>query len=173
VNMRRALLVAGLAASCVTTPVVMSPRAGPDVPAEWCLQQASDGEGGLVFLTTNLAFRSYPRRAEFPFLVEVNVHVVDKNRNGHPTNAEAQVLNALEDDLVGAIAARVPTRYVGRATVPGFRDLIIYVSDDAAANAVLERLAQSPQRREWEYRISEDREWTRALRMIGSDPHCL
>jgi hypothetical protein len=141
--------------------------------SKWCLQQAVDESKNLVIITVDLSSKSFSRKADYPWLLQVNISTLHQNRNGHPTNDEAAVLNLLEDRLTGALRGATDIKYIGRATVKGSRELVYFVKSAEKANAVLAQLAKKQQPRKWEYQISKDVQWKRADDLIGDDPDCL
>jgi len=145
----------------------------PATAERWCIQRMTDADGNLVFVTVNLALHDYPGKASYPFLVHVNMTTEEQNANGHPTDREAEVLNRVEDGITGQLLGGEPGVFVGRATTKGFRELMYYVHDAAQANAILDRLAKSPQERPWEFRIENDPAWKTVEPLLGDDATCL
>lgn len=144
------------------------PVAGP-LAEHWCIRKMSDESNNLVFITINLAYRAYPSKANYPYLAQVNITTVDQNANGHPTDAEAVVLNRVED----GITAELNGLFIGRATTKGGRELMYMVGDADKANAALTRMSSGPHERAWEFRISKDPDWARVQPLLDDDAPCL
>jgi hypothetical protein len=140
---------------------------------KWCLQQVADEANQPVIILVNLDYQRFAHKADFPWLLEVNVNTLHQNRNGHPTDEEAPVLNALEDRLTTALSHATPLQFVGRATTKGHRELLYYVKDAEKANRLMTELAKGRQLRPWEYRISKDARWRRFDDLAGPQPECL
>jgi hypothetical protein len=140
---------------------------------QWCIRSVPDQDGNTVFLTMNLGYREWSGKSALPYLVHVNVASKATNPNGHPTDAEAAVLNRVEDGITASLLRKVPGQYVGRATTHGFRELMYYVSNADAAQGVLSALVKRPQERAWEYQIREDRGWKQIMPLLGAEPACL
>lgn len=141
--------------------------------AKWCLQRAVDESQNLVIILANLGYKNFPRKADYPWLLQVNITTVHQNRNGHPTDDEAAAMNLVEDGLTAALRKAVAIQFIGRATVKGSRELVYFVNDAAKANALLTQLAKKPQVRRWEFSIAKDLQWKHAEDLIGGDPECL
>ena len=150
---------------------------GPDLvrprpAARWCIRRVAEPTGEPVFITINLGYKGYAHTDAFPYLVHVNMTVVNKNANGHPTAAEATVLNEVEDGITENLSAAVSTAFVGRATTRGYRELMYYVSDPKAAHEALEAWGRAPQKRAWEYRVVEDRKWAQVTPLLDHPSEC-
>jgi hypothetical protein len=143
--------------------------------SSWCIKQGVDEAGDLVFITVDLAYKSFPDKAKFPHLVHINLTIKDQNKNGHPTNDEAEILNRVEDGIMASLFDAEVTPYIGRVTTRGFREVMVYVRDPEKANAVLSRLASSPQLREWEYHVVRDPDpkWTVVQQLFDGEGPCL
>lgn len=48
-----------------------------------------DMKDGLAFATVNKAYDNYVNKAFYPWFVGVELQIIDKNDNGHPTDEEA------------------------------------------------------------------------------------
>jgi hypothetical protein len=140
---------------------------------DWCLQQAEDESHNLVIITVDRGFEKLPNKADFPWLLQINLHSQRQNKNGHPTDEEAKVLNSVEDGLTAALRKVTDLRYTGRATTKGARELVYYVKDAEKANRLLTQLAKDKQVRAWEFGISKDPKWRHYDDLVGPDPHCL
>jgi hypothetical protein len=151
-----------------------APGPVPPRPADsWCVRSAAEPSGEPVFITINLGYKGYRHLRAFPYLVHVNVTVVDRNANGHPTAAEANVLNQVEDGITEKLTAAVTTAFVGRVTASGSRELMYYVSDPKVAHAALEAWGRAPQQRAWEYRIVEDPSWAKVTPLLDHPSECV
>jgi|GEM_PF-1024227 len=144
------------------------------IPTEnWCIQKATDQDNNLMFITANLGYRDYAYKAEFPWCLSVNMPIVDKNFNGHPTAPEALVLNQAEDLITAELEKDGVLHFVGRTTVKGFRELYYFVADPEKANATLTRMGQHQQPRAWEYHMEKDAAWLRVQPFFAAGAKCL
>jgi hypothetical protein len=153
---------------------LVAAAAPPVAPKErWCIWRTLDENNNPVLVTSNLGYRKFSAKATLPWLVQVNLTTVNQNKYGHPTNEEAVILNQVEDRITAALKHAVEAHYIGRATTKGARELVYYVRDAEAANALLSKLSKAPTQRAWEYRIAKDPKWERAEDLIGGDLECL
>lgn len=180
-----ALVLAATAAGCggaaapaatappaAPTPAPSIARRAPPPPERWCLHLASDGAGGMVTLVMNHGFEGFAGQRDYPWLVQVHVEIVDRNPQGLPTPEEADVLNALEERLTPALSAAADLHYVGRATMPGFRDLLYYAADGPQADAILRKQAALRQARSFEYTVAEDPTWSHVAPVLAEPGNC-
>lgn len=164
----------GAAAPAASTPPpasggAIARRAAPP-PERWCLHLADDG--GMVTLAMNHGYEGFAGQRDYPWLVQVHVEIVDRNPQGLPTPAEADVLNVLEERLTPALLADADLHYVGRATMPGFRDLLYYAADGPQAAAVLKQQAAMRQARAFEYTVVEDPTWSQVAPVLAEPGDC-
>jgi len=169
----------GAATPAASTPPASDPppasagtiarRAAPP-PERWCLHLADDG--GMVTLAMNHGYEGFAGQRDYPWLVQVHVEIVDRNPQGLPTPAEADVLNVLEERLTPAVLADADLHYVGRATMPGFRDLLYYAADGPQAAAVLKQQAAMRQARAFEYTVVEDPTWSQVAPVLAEPGDC-
>lgn len=140
---------------------------------DWCLQKVTDQSDNLAFITANLGYKNYAYKAEFPWCLAVNITTGKQNRNGHPTDEEAVVLNVTEDIITQALRQAGAIQYVGRVTVKGYRELYYYIADPEKINAALTKLTKKRQPRPWEYQMKEDAQWERVAPFFNGTPTCL
>ena len=82
---------------------------------------------GWGLATVNKAYDNYPNKALYPWHVLIEVEVIDKNENGHPTSSEAEKLNKIEEDIEKLLKQSQTVHFVGRVIRNGFRDLLYYI----------------------------------------------
>jgi hypothetical protein len=82
---------------------------------------------GVAFATVNQAYKNYPNKKVYPFLVGIELEVVDKNDNGHPVEAEASRLNQIQDEIETLLKQKQTVHSVARVTRNGARDILIYI----------------------------------------------
>jgi len=82
---------------------------------------------GWGLATVNKAYDRYPNKLLFPWHVLVEIEVVDKNENGHPTAAEAEKINKIEESVEKMLNQTQTVHFVARIVRNGFRDLLYYI----------------------------------------------
>jgi hypothetical protein len=127
----------------------------------WFVAKATDQDNNLIFITANRSYENYAHKSEHPWCLAINIPTVKQNRNGHPTDEEAVILNATQDIITNTLQQAGAVQYVGRVTVKGHREVYYYVADPEKMNAALTKLAKKRQPRAWEYQMKQDRKWER------------
>ena len=89
--------------------------------------------------------------------VAIDVAILDQNPHGLPTNADAEQLNALEDELGAALGGHAV--YFGRDTKPGHRTIHWYAPEESPVKAIVERWAKSHADRKPEVMFAHDPTW--------------
>jgi len=82
---------------------------------------------GLGLATFNNKYNNYPNKQFFSWHVLVELEIMDKNDNGHPTDTDAEKLVKLEDEILGFLNQKHTVHFLGRVTRNGFRDLLYYI----------------------------------------------
>jgi hypothetical protein len=82
---------------------------------------------GWGLATVNKAYDNYPNKSLYPWHVLIELEVVDKNENGHPTGSEAEKLNKIEEDIGKVLKQSQTVHFVARIIRNGFRDLLYYI----------------------------------------------
>jgi hypothetical protein len=59
----------------------------------------------------------------------VELEIIDKNENGHPTNEDAAKLNGIEEEVNKFLKQSQIVHFVTRVTRNGFRDLLYYIDE--------------------------------------------
>jgi len=127
----------------------------------WFVVKATDQDNNLVFITANRSYKNYAHKSEYPWCLAINIPIVKQNRNGHPTDEEAVILNATQDIIATTLEQAGPVQYVGRVTVKGYREVYYYVADPEKMSVALTKLTKKRQPRAWEYQMEQDEEWKR------------
>lgn len=127
----------------------------------WFVARATDQSNNLVFITANRSYENYAHKSEYPWCLAINIPTVKQNRNGHPTDEEAVILNATQNIITTTLQQAGAVHYVGRVTVKGHREIYYYVADPEKMNAALTKLTKKRQPRAWEYQMAQDKKWER------------
>src|SRR5688572_10724443 len=99
----------------------------PIFPGESFAILKLDMKDGLAFATVNKAYDNYANKSFYPWFVGIELQIIEKNDNGHPTDEEAVRLNAIQDELQSLLKEQHTVHSVARVTRNGFRDIMIYI----------------------------------------------
>lgn len=127
--------------------------------------QNEDGtEGEPVFFMLNTSLIDFEHRDIFQWVLQIRVFVRNEEGGGSPTDAEAEVLNAMEDtirDQISPEEGKPNALFLARETDRDLRTIFFAVYDDKLANNVLqEMLSDKKFDLPWEFRMESDQEWT-------------
>jgi hypothetical protein len=125
-----------------------------------------------AFAMINSAYRDYPYRSQFPWHVQITITMQDTTDQGLPTDAEAAVLNTLEDRLEAGLKAAAGAHFIGRHTWNNIRTLDYYVGDAGGAGQALVTASMAASR-EFVYKIERDDDWAKCAAFLngnGSSP---
>jgi hypothetical protein len=111
--------------------------------------------GEPLFVMANLALKRIDHLLHTTHLA-IEIAILDQNENGLPTNAEAEKLNAIEDELEQALTDAV---HFCRETRPGLRTMHWYVPEDSTARSVIERWSKEHADRKPEVMFAHDPTW--------------
>ena len=116
----------------------------------WALLQGGAAEGPQV-ATINRALKAIDHPLK-TMRCEVRVRLTDPRPDGFPKSEEADVLDALEDELVPALGERIA--FLGRITGSGIRTIVFFAAESSGVPAEVEALTGP-----WSYEV--EIEWTR------------
>lgn len=115
----------------------------------------------------NLAYANFDHCADYPWLLSISLEVEDQSDNGLPTDAEAEVLNWVEDAIEAELALVTPFHHVARQSWNGERIIDYYVEAGDKALACMESLDNSGRLpRALTATIERDPEWSSWLPML-------
>ena len=117
--------------------------------------------GRPLFVTVNRALK----RVDHPFLVmhcEVHIHLRTPTPEGLTRREEARELDAMEDDLLGALGEQAA--YLGRETGGGKRILHFFTTESGPGPAIVEAWIARYPRYRIEHRWQRDPAWRAARR---------
>ena len=86
-----------------------------------------DFPDGWGLATVNKAYNNYPNKSLYPWHVLIELEVIDKNENGHPTAADAEKLNLIEERIEELLKQSQTVHFVARIIRNGYRDLLYYI----------------------------------------------
>jgi Family of unknown function (DUF695) len=122
---------------------------------QFAVLRGENDDGEPVFVTANLALKRIDHLLNTMHLA-VDFEILDRNEHGLPTAAEAEQLNALEDQLTAQFTDAV---YYGRETRPGRRTIHWYVPEDSAAQRIVEDFAKLHPDRKLQLMLARDPTW--------------
>jgi hypothetical protein len=114
---------------------------------------------GLAFATINKAYDNYKNKPFYPWLVGVELEIIDKNDNGHPTDDEAVRLNTIQEELETLLKKEHTVHSVARITRNGFRDLLIYINKPGLTQEINDFFAGIQKERKVNFGIHNDSSW--------------
>jgi hypothetical protein len=82
---------------------------------------------GWGLATINKKYDNYPNKSLYPWLVLIELEVIDKNDNGHPINSDTDKLIMLEENIITFLKQKHTVHFLGRVTKNGFRELLYYI----------------------------------------------
>jgi hypothetical protein len=112
--------------------------------------------GEPLFVTANLALKRIDHLLHSTH-VSIDVALLDTNPHGLPTSAEAEQLNALEDELTVALGGHAV--YFGRETRPGHRICHWYTPEDSPVRSIIDRWAAGHVDRRPDAQFAHDPTW--------------
>ena len=117
----------------------------------------------------NEALLSFRHTEVFPWHLALEIDYIETADNEMPTPEESERLNEIGDQietivLGGRNEFGAPNAlFLARSTWNRIRELVFRVHDPEIAHAALQELLTSEQwKREWEYKMSHDPEWSEA-----------
>jgi hypothetical protein len=115
---------------------------------------------GLALATVNNAYDNYANKAFYPWFVGVELQVIDKNDNGHPTDEEAARLNIIQEELETFLKEQHTVHSIARVTRNGFRDIMMYIDKPKLTQEEVNNFFNGIQKdREVNFGIHQDSSW--------------
>jgi len=75
----------------------------------------------------NEGYKDFKRKKEFPLSLFITINTIEKDSNGHPVDKEAEIFNALENEILSELGTETVC-YVGQTTMDGYRDMMFYIA---------------------------------------------
>lgn len=120
------------------------------------------------FAMMNEYFKTFDRKAQFPFFMLVSAQTEKNNVKGFPEPEEQDVQNRLEDSLIMFFdRTKTPFCFIGHSTRRGFRDMMLYVNDTARAGQAIANFISSGTPRKTAVTIVPDSGWTNIQGLYG------
>ena len=116
-------------------------------------------DGMYAIMIVNHAFKDYGFKDEFPWHLWIDIEIGHTGEDGLPDEVEAEILNALEDEIHGELKEVCDILHVGRMTWNSRRELFYYLNDPEAAHQTLQVIIADNPKREFEYEMKKDPGW--------------
>ncbi|MBL9018611.1 MAG: DUF695 domain-containing protein [Myxococcales bacterium] len=123
---------------------------------KYAILKGESEEGLPLFITCNMALKRIDHLLN-TMHVAIDLAILDQNPQGLTTEADADALNAIEDELSAALGASAV--YFGRETRPGHRVLHWYVPEDGPAERIIAAWAHDHPDRRPHVEITRDPGW--------------
>lgn len=120
-----------------------------------------EAEGKPCVALINNRYISYKEKSKFSMSLFIMVNTIDKNKDGHPNEKETVIFNAIQTEIISELSNVLgPYCYVGTTTMPGYRDILLYINpeDREKATDILNKLKDKHSRVET-LSFEEDAEW--------------
>ncbi|MEO8704011.1 MAG: DUF695 domain-containing protein [Kofleriaceae bacterium] len=123
---------------------------------KFAVLRGEDDGGAPVFITVNQALKRVDHLLACMH-VAIDLAILEPTEQGLTSNAEADVLNTLEDELVTALAGSA--HYYGRETRRGRRVLHLFAPEDGPAASVIQRWSTGHVDRDIQTTWARDPSW--------------
>jgi hypothetical protein len=101
------------------------------VPEQNFMTLKFEAEGKPCVALINNRYIGFKEKSSFPVSLFITVNTVDKNKDGHPLEKEIEIFNKLQTDIISDLSKELGTYcYVGTTTMPGYRDILLYIAPD-------------------------------------------
>lgn len=145
---------------------------GIEVPEPHFTLLETERSGSPEILVVNDALLPFAHKEIFPWHLEITIEARELADNGMPTREESAELDKLGDEIEAAVIATRTSHgsdnvlFLSRSTWSGQRELAYRVHEPETVNAVLTRLVEGNNAREWSYEMHQDDEWADAMPML-------
>lgn len=116
----------------------------------------------LVIGSFNMAYKTYDKKAKFPWCLKIAIDLELKNlfANGLPKNEENAIANKVENGLLSEIQKITTGHYVGHLFHDTFLEIYIYLDNPKRVNDYLQtQVNKEGLIRSFGYEINEDPKW--------------
>jgi hypothetical protein len=115
---------------------------------------------GLSFATVNTGYRNYHNKKCYPFLVAIELEILEKNNNGHPTDIDAQRLNEIQENVESLLKQQQTVHPLARVTRNGTRDIMMYIDKPVFSEKELTGYCDNIRKeRKIVFSIQKDEKW--------------
>ena len=123
------------------------------------LKFEADGKPCVALI--NNRYTGFKEKSKFSMSLFIMVNTIAKNKDGHPDEKEAEIFNTLQTEIISELSKILgPYCYVGTTTMPGYRDILLYINpeDREKATDILKKLKDKNSRMDT-ISFEEDTEW--------------
>jgi hypothetical protein len=114
----------------------------------------------VCIASINQYFKNYKEKDKYPYSLWVTVETKNRNQIGGPTEVEGKLFNILEDSIIYKFAKNTPFCFIGRTQRNGYREIMIYVSDNIKSSEIMDEFINEDKfKRKIEYKIGLDNKW--------------
>lgn len=120
-----------------------------------------EAEGKPCIALINNRYIGYKEKAKQSLSLFIMVNTIEKNKDGHPLEKESEIFNTLQTEIISELSKDLgPYCYVGTTTMPGYRDILLYISpaDQEKASSILKEIKDKNGRLD-SISFEEDPEW--------------
>ncbi|HQT24097.1 MAG: hypothetical protein B7X86_13230 [Sphingobacteriales bacterium 17-39-43] len=120
-----------------------------------------EAEGKPCIALINNRYIGYKEKSKFSLSLFIMVNTIDKNKDGHPDEKETEIFNTLQTEIISELSKVLgPYCYVGTTTMPGYRDILLYINPEEREKAtdILKKLKEKNSRIDT-ISFEEDTEW--------------
>ena len=128
----------------------------PDGP--WSVSQGEFDDRPII-IRINTGAASIADDSGFGHRVGVAMPLRKPDQRGFPQAKECAELDAIEDELVLALAAEGTAVFVLVITTAGMREFVFYTSEPASVGPALSRIEESVETHEIQHVLEEDPDW--------------
>jgi hypothetical protein len=88
-----------------------------------------EAEGKPCVALINNRYINFKEKSSFSLSLFITVNTLEKNKDGHPLEKEIELFNKLQTDIISGLSREIGTYcYVGSTTMPGYRDVLLYIA---------------------------------------------
>ncbi len=93
------------------------------------LQFESDGKPCIASI--NNRYIGFKEKSDYSLSLFIIVKTLEKDNNGHPTEKEALFFNNFQTQVLQELSTALGSYcYVGTTTMPGYRDILLYIKPE-------------------------------------------
>lgn len=118
-----------------------------------------DDDGNDCFAMIDMDLAKVTNKVAFPYLVWIEAHYLEKDKNGFPTKEDAEAIDQLEKLILKKFSKTCSFKFAGHTAIPNFREIIIYVDAADKAQVAINRLKHDVGDRQVTFDIEEDPTW--------------
>lgn len=119
-----------------------------------------DTEDGVALINVDLSYKDFPEKKKHQWMVMLQLEINEPNEAEHATKDELEELDASETDVIEFLEETQSIHLVGRVTLGGIRDSILYMDkpnfNEKSLTKILDDINED---RNVNFAIEEDPHW--------------